>query len=171
MAQQKQSQQPGSAWEEPGNAGSVAMADVRLIRASDADRDFLLTLRKRTMTEHLERVGLFLSDDDHRFRIDDLYGCAYLLHQGDEPIGLVKFHESAERVDILQLQILPEYQGRGIASQVLRRFMAMAEHSGKFLALKVLKGNPARGLYERLGFELVGEDRYEHHLHWHPAPC
>ncbi len=143
--------------------------DIQLVKATAADKGFLLDLRKRTMTEHLERVGLFLTDEDHRFRIDDLYGCAYLLQFQEQAIGLVKFHESSERVDLLQLQVLPEFQGRGVASQVLQRFMAMAEHSGKSLVLKVLKGNPALGLYRRHGFELVGEDQYEHHLRWQPA--
>ena len=39
-----------------------------LIQATEADKAFLLTLRKLTMVEHLEKAGLYLSDDEHALR-------------------------------------------------------------------------------------------------------
>ena len=51
--------------------------------------------------------------------------------------------------------IIPEYRGRGIGTAVLENIIA--EHVGMSISLRFFKSNPAGGLYERMGFSLVGE--------------
>ena len=55
------------------------------------------------------------------------------------------------------IEILPEYQNRGVGSAVIRDVLAQAQAEGLPVGLQVLKVNPARRLYERLGFNVVGE--------------
>lgn len=52
---------------------------------------------------------------------------------------------------------MPAYQRRGIGAAILRDVIAEARAGGHAVALRVLKVNPARRLYERLGFAVVGE--------------
>jgi ribosomal protein S18 acetylase RimI-like enzyme len=41
---------------------------------------------------------------------------------------------------------------------------AAAQADALPVMLKVLKGNPAKRLYDRLGFEIIGEDEKEFHM-------
>ena len=139
-----------------------ASADLEFRRANASDRDYLLALRKLTMVEHLERSGLFLSDEEHAARLDHKYHCSNMvLHEG-QVVGTVKFEDTGPEVEIIQIQIHPDYQNRGfgrrVVEQVLDRFRS------KTITLKVLKENPALNLYVRLGFVIVGEDEFEHHM-------
>jgi ribosomal protein S18 acetylase RimI-like enzyme len=60
--------------------------------------------------------------------------------------------------------LLPEFQGAGIGSQLLRAEVARAHELARQLELKVIKINPAKRLYERLGFTVIGEDNVSFHM-------
>jgi RimJ/RimL family protein N-acetyltransferase len=49
-------------------------------------------------------------------------------------------------------------QRQGIGTSVIQQVLDEARRSGKPVALQVLKVNPARRLYERLGFSVTGEN-------------
>ena len=58
----------------------------------------------------------------------------------------------------------PEHQGRGIGERALQTVLQAAQADALPVTLKVLKGNPAKRLYERLGFETVDEDERQFHM-------
>ena len=60
-------------------------------------------------------------------------------------------------IRIVDVALLPEFRGRGIGERLLRELIAEAEASGRSLTIHVEQGNPARRLYERLGFVPVAE--------------
>lgn len=60
--------------------------------------------------------------------------------------------------------ILPEYQGQGLGTQVLQDIIS--DNPNRRLYLKVYKENPARHLYERVGFSIYG-DTQTHYLYEH----
>jgi ribosomal protein S18 acetylase RimI-like enzyme len=47
---------------------------------------------------------------------------------------------------------------------LLQELLADAARAQVAVELSVLKANPARLLYERLGFKLIGEDEYEYRM-------
>lgn len=51
--------------------------------------------------------------------------------------------------------ILPQWQGKGIGTTILNRIIA--EHKNCDIVLRVFKSNPAKHLYERLGFKTYSE--------------
>ena len=55
------------------------------------------------------------------------------------------------------IAISPEMQGQGLGAGLLRDLFATAAGHGLPIRLQVLRFNPARHLYERLGFAVVGE--------------
>jgi len=56
------------------------------------------------------------------------------------------------------LAVKVDYQGRGIGTAVIEELNRQAGECGLPLTLSVLKGNPAKALYDRLGFIVTKEE-------------
>ena len=65
---------------------------------------------------------------------------------------------------LTDLYIRREDQNQGIGAAVVGALIAEATRRGIPVKLKVLKPNPARRLYERLGFKLDFETETHYHL-------
>ncbi|HZP46979.1 MAG TPA: GNAT family N-acetyltransferase [Vicinamibacterales bacterium] len=76
--------------------------------------------------------------------------------------GYVHIERQADVVTLAGIYLVPPMRRRGLGAAVIQRVMDGARAEGKPVALRVLKPNPARRLYERLGFRVVGEtqERY-----------
>jgi len=62
------------------------------------------------------------------------------------------------KLTIVEIQIAPEFQGRGIGTEVLRDIIEIGRENRLKVALGVLKVNEkAERLYEKLGFKIIGE--------------
>jgi GNAT superfamily N-acetyltransferase len=57
----------------------------------------------------------------------------------------------------LSMSLLPGYRGRGIGTVLLHRLLTEAAQEADAVSLSVSESNPARRLYERFGFVVVGE--------------
>ena len=72
-------------------------------------------------------------------------------------VGWLQVAELPAEIRLQKFFVSPQYQRSGIGSEVLRNLLATWRSTGKKIVLKVLKNNPARRLYERLGFSVVAE--------------
>lgn len=86
------------------------------------------------------------------------FECAEIVLLSGKPVGLLKAARDGNKWDLIQIQILPEKQGTGLGTGILRKLLDEAVRSQAAVTLSVLKSNPARRLYERLGFRIVGEN-------------
>ena len=141
---------------------------INLHAASKDDEPFLLQLRKLTMTEHLERAAVPVDDEAHYQRIRSNFEDAKIICEGNRSIGLVKLSRMPDEWHVHQIQVMPSYQGRGIGKAVLTAVLKEAQHVGVPVTLSVLHGNPARRLYEELGFQFVAEWSKSTKLVWRP---
>ncbi|HKR44163.1 MAG TPA: GNAT family N-acetyltransferase [Paraburkholderia sp.] len=107
------------------------------------------------MTEHLERAGESTDEEAHWARLRYRYDDAYVICCGSEKLGLFKFFRDPAEWTIVQIQILPEHQGRGIAAHLLGDFLREADDARVPVKLSVLKGNRAITLYQRFGFQVI----------------
>lgn len=138
--------------------------DIQLVPATQEDKAYLLTLRKLTMHEHLQQAGLNLSDKEHGLRVREAYDCSHIIVCSGKPVGMLKFLESTDVIEVKQLQIHPDHQGQGMGRRVMDLVLSWSVSRSKNVQLTVLKANPAKRLYERLGFKIVGQDKYEFHM-------
>ncbi|MGS1076210.1 GNAT family N-acetyltransferase [Burkholderia glumae] len=141
---------------------------IKLRGASLADVPFLLMLRKLTMTEYLKRAAVPTDDEAHYQRIRSNFEDAKIICDGDTSIGLLKLNRKRGEWHLQQIQILPAHQGKGIGKAVLGAVLDEARHAGVPVSLSVLHGNPARRLYEQLGFRPVTETSLDSKLIWYP---
>ena len=97
-------------------------------------------------------------------RLDDA-GFVALLEETSEPIGAVwiRLLKDGNRgygyVDDatpeLTIALRPAARGQGVGTQLMLKMLAAARDKYPALSLSVSVGNPARRLYQRLGFETV----------------
>lgn len=72
-------------------------------------------------------------------------------------VGALGTKEEPTRLDIVELQVLPDWQNQGIGTFVIVAELERARASGKPVQLRVLKENRAQRLYQRHGFVVIGE--------------
>lgn len=77
-----------------------------------------------------------------------------LITVGGEPVGTVTVDRDGARVHLVDIALLSEHRGRGIASEIIAELVRTSERA----TLSVWSQNTAaRRLYERHGFEVVSE--------------
>lgn len=84
-----------------------------------------------------------------------------------QDVGRLWLHRRADTVHVLDIALLAEWRGRGIGRACLQSLMREAQASGRAVTIYVEAGNPARRLYDRLGFVPTGEPQGVHqHMAW-----
>jgi ribosomal protein S18 acetylase RimI-like enzyme len=73
------------------------------------------------------------------------------------PAGRLYVHRGPRDIRIMDIALTPAFRGRGIGTRLLRALIAEAAETARTLSIHVEMNNPARRLYERLGFRPAGE--------------
>ncbi|WP_336210522.1 GNAT family N-acetyltransferase [Nonomuraea sp. LPB2021202275-12-8] len=116
-------------------------------------------LRAVVMRADLERLGRY---DEHRVRqrLRDGFDPAHtwVIEVGGEFAGCAALREAEDARWLEHFYLAPHLQGCGIGSGVLGELLEQCDRDGVPVRLQVLRGSPARRLYERHGFTLETED-------------
>lgn len=138
---------------------------VVLRQQDDHDRPFLqeLYLSRRWAevsavpgwNDAQRRAFLLVQAELQRQHYEKHYPAASFLviEQAGTAIGRLCVNRQAHDVRIVDIALLPAWHGQGIGTQLLRSLLAEADAERQSCSLSVEQGNPARRLYERLGFE------------------
>jgi ribosomal protein S18 acetylase RimI-like enzyme len=70
-------------------------------------------------------------------------------------IGMLKVEERDDYIYLGDIQIDRAYQNKGIGTKLIETVIKLSTIANKSIRLRVLKGNPAKGLYLRLGFQAI----------------
>jgi ribosomal protein S18 acetylase RimI-like enzyme len=128
--------------------------------ASELDREFLYALHRTTMREVIDNTWGW-DDAWQRADFDQRFGtCAVsIIDSQGHAVGGLWLKSTSDSLHIVELQLLPEMQGRGIGSAVVKHVIQQGIDRGLPVTLSVVPANPrAQRLYERLGFEVTGVD-------------
>jgi ribosomal protein S18 acetylase RimI-like enzyme len=102
-------------------------------------------------------VGWDEADQRDRFRAAfDPARVSVIVFSG-EAMGLLRVDQRTDDVFLASVELAPEVQGRGLGGDIVRSVLREAAQRGVRVRLQVFHQNPARRLYERLGFHAVGE--------------
>jgi len=145
----------------------------RLRAAIEEDEEFFRTLFAQTNVT-LQSLPLELQaallDMQYRGR-EMTYSAQYpdakdsmICFEDGTPIGRRLVHRSEVGFRVIDLAILPQWQGRGIGTGVLAELAQQSRETGVKLSLRMVKENPALRLYSRLGFETVAADEISYEM-------
>jgi ribosomal protein S18 acetylase RimI-like enzyme len=140
----------------------------RLRPVRDGDRAFLVDLYGSTREDELAQVAwdagvkrAFVEQQfaaqDHHYRVRYPGATLDMIEVDGEPAGRLYVFRGHGDIRIMDIALAPPFRGRGIGTALLRDLMAEADASGRKLSIHVEMNNPARSLYDRLGFAPVGE--------------
>jgi GNAT superfamily N-acetyltransferase len=135
------------------------MDDLTLRKATANDSEFAYRAKRAAFKEYVEKVWGWDEDEQRRlherrfiaqdFRVITLDG---------SDIGILAMVVASDCVEVNQLFLLPEHQGKGIGRRCMLMIMEEARRLRLPVRLRVLKVNPrALEFYKRLGFTRTGE--------------
>ncbi|WP_112734141.1 GNAT family N-acetyltransferase [Micromonospora noduli] len=135
------------------------MGDWELRPASTADVEAVAELRAVALRADLERLGRY-DEQRVRQRLRDGFAPAYtwVVEVDGTFAGCVALRPAAEAHWLEHFYLAPRLQGSGIGTAVLRELLDRCDRLGTPVRLNVLRGSPARRLYERHGFTVDTED-------------
>jgi ribosomal protein S18 acetylase RimI-like enzyme len=89
-----------------------------------------------------------------------------LIVEDGTPVGRLLVDRKSERWRVVDIAVLAEHRGRGVARKALIECQVQCAIAGTKLELEVATQNPARRLYEQLGFRVTGEDMLAVRMAW-----
>lgn len=153
------------------------LGEVRLRAATAADQDFLLKLFATTRSDELSALAgnpaqarMFITMQYTAQQ--GSYAAAYpnaeneIILLNDRPVGRLLVDRGRAEIVLVDIAILPEHRNAEIGSHLLRRLLQESTASAKPVRLHVVSYNPARRLYERLGFSPIGSDGIYVEMRW-----
>ena len=134
--------------------------------ANDADRAWLDELR-RAVYEPLFRAtwgGWDEARHERHFAATWQQGRIQLIEVNGQRIGMIQLRQLDDCVEVGEIQVLPEYQNKGLGTQLLVEVIDRARQQGRDAILRTgLMNSGACRLYKRLGFEET--ERSDTHVH------
>jgi ribosomal protein S18 acetylase RimI-like enzyme len=158
----------------------AAAGGVELRAVVPADRPFLREVYGSTRWDELAPTGWTDAEKnaflDQQFAAQDAHytsnyeDVTYSVIVVDGlPAGRLYVARWQDEIRIVDVALLPSARGKGVGTSLLRDLIDEGAAAGKRVTIHVERGNPARRLYERLGFVRV-EERGPYQLMELPAP-
>lgn len=146
----------------------TASAELCLRPAGPEDAELLLRIYASTREEELAPVPWDAPAKEAFLRMqfaaqDNFYRATYphtsydLIVRGNEVLGRLYVHRGEPAWLVLDIALLPEHRGNGIGTHLLKQVIAEATLAGKPVQIHVERYNPARHLYDRLGFRKIAD--------------
>jgi len=140
--------------------GAFGTSMLTLRQAAGLDMDFCWNLHKQTMQDYVDATwGWNEVDQAQRFDAAFDPSSTLVIELDAQPIGMLVVDQSGVPVRICSMEISPAHQNKGHGSAIISRII---DTDDKPVWLQVLKVNPAKALYQRLGFVVIGETS----THW-----
>lgn len=138
-----------------------------LRQAREDDFNFLYNLKVTCLKEY---VAITYGWDDEyqlqlftkRFDPSEIQ----IIAVDDHDVGNLSVEDSDDELYIAGIYLLPAWQKKGLGTSVIKDVLSAAAAREKGVWLQVLKVNPARRLYERLGFQIFEESETHLKLRW-----
>lgn len=132
--------------------------------AQDSDADFLYALHVATMRDYVDQTwGWDDAVQETMFRKNYIPAEIQIITLDGKDVGMTSLEERKEDIFLRVIEIHPSYQRQNLGTTIIQKIINDAIYKMKPIYLRVLRVNPAKRLYERLGF-LVIEETKTHYI-------
>lgn len=142
--------------------------DIKFRICKYNDVDFIVKLKELCFKWYIEIIygwDINIQKEKTIHELDRHINDMKIIMLDNKDIGVTTFYEDDDTYVVGLIIIHPNYQNKGIATNIIKEYINIAKNKNKKIIIKTYKKNPARKLYERLGFKLYNED--ETHVHMH----
>ena len=158
-----------------------AFRAVRLRPATLEDEPFL---RQLFATTRADELALMVWDDNQKETFIAMqfnaqkqqYAMSYpqaehsIILFNDIPIGRQMIDRGESEFTLVDIALLPAHRSAGIGTHLIENLLAEAGSVEKSVALNVWHSNPAKRLYQRMGFSAANDDGGMYcEMRWNPA--
>ncbi|MFX1525485.1 MAG: GNAT family N-acetyltransferase [Promethearchaeota archaeon] len=129
---------------------------IELRQANSDDFNFLYKLKKKTLKEYISKTwGWDEEWQQNYFSQNFNPEVLKIIVKSEEEIGCISIIEEENRYILSLIEILPQFQNKGIGTRLINELLSNAIKQNKAVYLQVLKTNEkAQKLYKKLGFSI-----------------
>lgn len=146
-------------------APSLEESGIVLRPAGEGDKALLASFYATTREEELRQVDWSIEQKkaftDWQSQQQELHYATHypaaerLVVMHGEPIGRIYVDTTSREVRLMDVTLLPEHRNHGLGSRLMQQLLAYSDGLGRPASLHVEPFNPAKRMYERLGFRVV----------------
>ena len=136
------------------------MREIALRECREQDRTFIWEVHRQALREYVAAMWGWDEVAQHE-KFENRFtpaGHQIIVSDGVD-VGLLQVVDEGSHLVVGKIELLPEFQGKGIGSVLIGRILEESRARKVPVRLQVLRANkPARRFYERLGFVVSGEN-------------
>ena len=132
-----------------------------------ADEEWLYKLYSSTMRAYIEQTWGWDEEFQRNGFQANLHPTKFqIVIVNDADVGAYLVNEEDSHYWLEMLLVSSEMQGKGLGTSIVNKIQAETEKVGKPIKLSVLKVNPAKEFYSRLGFCVFDQDESFFKMEW-----
>lgn len=139
---------------------------IEFRKIENKDFDFLWRLHNAALKKYVSQTWGWDENwqrDNFAEEFDTRNGKIIVFENQDA--GFLWYKETSPENLLVSIRLLPEFQNKGIGTRIIENLI---KNSDKPIKLQVLKINPARRLYERLGFQITDKSETHYMMKYFP---
>lgn len=131
---------------------STRMDEMARVPWNDEEKKMFLDHQYHAQSEH---YGLVFENADF-----------LIISRDGIDIGRLYIDRQPDEIHIIDIALLPEFRGSGTGGRLLQEILEEGRATKKKVTIYVEHFNPARHLYDRLGFKHVDTNGVYHFMEW-----
>lgn len=161
----------------------VSNQTISLRPIDKSDEGLLFAIYASTREEELKLASFWTQEQKELFLRQQFYAQHnyYQEHFGQSFFGVIlkdnttaigrlyiNFFDENNTISVIDIALFPTYRGNGIGKSLLDNILAYAKKINKRVEIYVEATNPAKRLYDRLGFKAIEEGEIYLKMEWLP---
>ena len=125
------------------------------------DCEFILELKELCLKWYIEIIYGWNTDiqrEKTKHELEKHKDDMRIIMINNKNVGVTTFYEEDGEYVVGLIMVHPDCQGLGIGTKIINEYISIAKKTKKIINIKTYKLNPAKKLYERLGFKIYKED-------------
>lgn len=126
-----------------------------------SDLEYILKLKEQTMKWYIEILygwDIDVQREKTKQELDKHINDMRIILVDNKDAGLTTFYKEDDKYIVGLIMVDPIHQGKGMGSKIINDYINIARKENTDIYIKTYKLNPAKKLYERLGFKQYNED-------------